>query len=401
MSWPGRSVQDQRRRTDCAIHRACMDLASDPLTFTTFQRLVLCARKRAPRLFEAPVFATRHPGVDALVNLSRRHASHLRSIDDWPGTCKSWRPAIASLANHLVSNYKVPPFLASAWYATDAATDQKQCWFIAHSRGASFRSLNLPIAMTRKMEHIFLASNDHLQIEYALRRAELLSLGMAAEHLKAIMQTRLANDLGHGEFWRTFWNFLVVNSSSIDPAQIGPMIDYVQAIRHEHTTMATERGMVELAPPEPAFSLKGRTPQSMSRLVRDWHRSLGKGGIALSWMPSPFEPSLMEEQARDGSEKPKRWQMTELTNSAQLRTEGAALHHCVASYANVCRRGASSIWSLRLLQGEKVHHVLTIEVDVRKRTVVQARSFANRLPAAKPLRLLKDWADRERLKMAI
>jgi hypothetical protein len=50
-------------------------------------------------------------------------------------------------------------FLASSWYSTeDAAADKKRGWFVAHARGASFRSLNLPIVMTRKMEHIFLAS---------------------------------------------------------------------------------------------------------------------------------------------------------------------------------------------------------------------------------------------------
>jgi hypothetical protein len=91
----------------------------------------------------------------------------------------------------------------------------------------------------------------------------------------------------------------------------------------------------------------------------------------------------------------------ELTNSAQLRSEGAALHHCVASYAGRCYRGNSSIWSLRLWQGEKVHHVLTVEVDPKRRAVIQARGRANRAASGRPLRLLEDWAIRERLRMTI
>ncbi len=401
MSWSERYVQDHKRQTDCALHRACVQLASDPPAFKKFQEMLTCARKRAPRLFEAPVSDGHHLSVDALVNLARFRGAHIRPAIDWAGTSSSWRPAVSSLAHHLICDYKVPVFLASSWHATDAAADRKRGWFVAHSRGASFRSLNLPIVMTRKMEHIFLASHDHLPIEHAIRKAELLALGAPAEFVKAVMSTRLATDLRHGEFWRTLWIFLIANARDVDPTQIGPMIDYIQAIRHDRITVETQGGRTEFDPPQPAFSLKGRTVPSMLRLMRDWHRSLGGGGAALSWVRSPFEPLLFEELCRDGSEIPRRWQMMELTNSAQLRREGAALHHCVASYTARCSLGTSSIWSLRLWQGDKVHHVLTVEVDPRRRAVIQARGQANRAASGKSLRLLQDWAGRERLRMAI
>lgn len=397
MSWSERYVQDHKRRTDCAIHRACAQLASDPPTFKKFQEMLTCARKRASRLFEAPVSDGRHLGVDALVNLSRFRYAHIRPVIDWAGTSSSWRPAVSSLAHHLICDYKVPVFLASSWHASDEAADKKRGWFVAHSRGTSFRSLDLPIVMTRKMEHIFLASQDHLSIEYAIRRAELLALGAPTEFVKAVMSTRSATDLRYSEFWRTVWMFLIANAGDVDPVQIGPMIDYIQAVRHERI----QDGMIEFGPPQPAFSMKGRTVQSMLRLMREWHRSLGAGSASLSWIRSPLEPLLFEELSRDGSEMPRRWQMTELINSAQLRREGAALHHCVASYADRCYRGISSIWSLRLCQAEKMNHVLTVEVDPRRRAVIQARGWANRAASGKPLRLLQDWAVRERLRMAI
>jgi hypothetical protein len=93
--------------------------------------------------------------------------------------------------------------------------------------------------------------------------------------------------------------------------------------------------------------------------------------------------------------------MMELTDSVQLRNEGAALHHCVASYAYRCHRGASRIWSLRLWQGEKVRHVLTVEVDPKKRAVIQARGRANRFPSGRALELLQHWASREKLRMEV
>lgn len=84
MSWSERKVQDHRAQTDRAIHRACARLAVDPLTFTTFQEMLLSTRQRAPRLFEAPVVNGRHLGIDALFNLARFRDAHIRSVTDWP-----------------------------------------------------------------------------------------------------------------------------------------------------------------------------------------------------------------------------------------------------------------------------------------------------------------------------
>jgi hypothetical protein len=324
------------------------------------------------------------------------------SVADWPGTLASWRPAVCSLARHLTCKYAVPTFLAASWYATnDVYAEKKREWFVAHARGASFRSLDLPIEMTRKMEHIFLTSCDHLTIEQAMRRAELLALGASDELVQAVLATGSATDLRNGAFWRTVWAFLIANASAIELAQVGPMLDFVHAIRHERVAVETPDGVVLRDPPQPSFSMKGRTVQSMLRLIQDWHRRLGLANGGLTWAPSPLQPMMIEERSQDPSAPPSVWQMMELTNGAQLRTEGTALHHCVASYADRCWRGASRIWALRVQRGEKVRHVLTVEVDMNRRAVVQARGWGNRAASGKPLRLLQDWAVRERMRLAI
>ena len=50
---------------------------------------------------------------------------------------------------------------------------------------------------------------------------------------------------------------------------------------------------------------------------------------------------------------------------------------------------------------KKVRRVLTIEVDIKRRAVVQARGWGNRVASGKPLRVLQDWTARERLRLAI
>ena len=114
-----------------------------------------------------------------------------------------------------------------------------------------------------------------------------------------------------------------------------------------------------------------------------------------------LRPMLLEEPSQEPSVPPAEWQLIELTSGAQLRNEGAALRHCVASYADRCRRGASQIWSLRVRRGEHVRHVLTIEIDMRRRAVVQARGWRNSAASGKPLHLLEEWTMRERLRLAI
>jgi PcfJ-like protein len=397
-----RFVRHHKHQTDFAISQAYRRLAAQADALAAFDRLLRVVRDRTTRLLDAPVVNGFHPGVEALVNLSRVCEIHVRPISKWPGTSSSWRPSLHSIARHLICEYSVPPFLTESWYAADDPyAERKRGWFVAHGRGESFRSLDLPIAMTRRMEHLFLRSPDHLGIEQAIRRAELLALGASAHLVRAVLATRQGVDLENGAFWRTAWRFLIANSDGMEVAQIGPMIDFIQMIRHERVAVETPDGLVLRDPPEPSFSMNGRTVRSMLRLMRDWHRDLDVGSGGFTWAASPLRPMLIEEPSVDPHAPPIVWQMVELTNGAQLRTEGTALRHCVASYAHRCWQGMSRIWSLRVRRGDTVRPVVTIEVDLKQRAVTQARGWGNRAASGKPLRVLQDWAARERLRLNI
>jgi hypothetical protein len=395
-------VRHHKQQTDRVISQAYGRLAAHSRARSMFTEILSGVRSRAPRLLDARVVNDRHPGIEALINLARFERAHRRPIASWPGCDGSWRAAIRGAAQHLVGKHPVPPFLASAWYAVDDANaERKRDWFIAHAAGVSFRSLDLPIAMTRKMEDIFLRSRDHLDIDYAMRRAELLALGADAELVHAILTTRVATDLSHGDFWRTVWLFLIANARAIGPAQVGPLIDFIHAIRHERLALQTPHGIVMRDPPDPLFSVKGRTARSMLRLMQEWHRSLGVTQGGLTWAPSPLRPLAIEEPGPEPSAPPTVWQLMELTSGEQLQQEGAALHHCVGSYAGLCWRGASRIWSLRMRRGDKMRHLLTIQVDLKRRAVIQARGWHNRPASGKPLRLLHAWMARENLRLAL
>ncbi len=402
MSPAERFARYHKLKTDQAVSQIYARLATDAVARETFAELLCCARGRAPSVLAAPCIGDYHPGIEALANLACSSQAYVRAIGAWPGSGGAWRVAIGSLVQHLVAKYPMPRFLVSAWYLQDGEESERQRrWFIMHGSGRSFRSMDVPIKMTRRMEDIFLRSPDHMDINTAMRRAELIGLRISEGLAAAILSTRMATDLQCGEFWRTVWHFLRANTDEIDPTQVAPIIDFIHSIRQERMAVLTPNGTAYREPPDAHFSMKGRTLKSMLRLMEERHRGLKSLRGGLTWGNSMLRPLVVEVPPADPLELPRRWQFVELTSSRQLEDEGRMLQHCVASYASRCWQGACQIWSLRLTQENKARAISTLEIDPRSRAIVQARGMRNRYPSGKPLRLIRLWAEREGLRLAI
>ena len=73
------------------------------------------------------------------------------------------------------------------------------------------------------------------------------------------------------------------------------------------------------------------------------------------------------------------------------------MNHCVASYNDLCQNGKSSIWSLRMQQGEQHKRVVTMELNFQKREIVQVRRKNNHNPHPAEIELLQEWADASRI----
>jgi len=338
--------------------------------------------------------------LEALRNIARFGPNYVRPLPEWRGDHDSIYPVIDSLAQHLLAVHRVPRFLASVWYGdANGWADAKRRWFIAHASGMRFRDLDLPVSMSRQMESLFLRSPDHLSVEAAMRRAELLWLGGKDDLVKAVLATRLGSDLANGPFWRTVMQFFVRWSDRLDPGAVGPIVDFVQYVRHEHIEVTTDEGVHLVDPPDPCFSIKGRSPASMQRLVEAWHRGLGvQPTSALSWSRSRLRPLTFQEPPFEPDRPPVRWQLVELTSTSELQAEGKALRHCVASYARLCLWKRSQIWSLRRSKDSSTFRsVATIEIDPKARAIIQARGLRNRAMSSRARELMLLWARRENI----
>lgn len=381
---------------DAAVRDCLSSIASEGSVRAAFAALLLAVRRQPGA---ASVLRRSPQLVFALRNMACFATSFVAQPETWESSARSAHPAVASLAQHLFARYAVPRFLSLVWFGDDSqAARVKRSYYVDHARGRPFRKLALPFTMTRSMEHRFLRSPAHLSFEAAVRRSEALALGTGEAIADAIIATRLGRDLSRACFWRTVVRFIARYRDELGPDEVGPIIDFIHAVRHVRIDLQGAEGL-SIDPPEPTFSMKGRTPGSLRRRVAEWHRLLRRSPITQrAWAPSAQRPLRIQAQQPAPGDPLWFWELVELTTSEELRMEGQALQHCVVSYVDCCMAGRSRIWSLRRrrLDGA-VRSALTIEVDPRSRSIVQARGLYNRAPSARLMALVDKWAARERL----
>ena len=147
------------------------------------------------------------------------------------------------------------------------------------------------------------------------------------------------------------------------------------------------------AAPFPEFSMKGRTLKSLLRMVSAWQSDLlmDKPGELFSWTRSEILGFRFSEK-RPGNGESFDWSIVELLNSTALLAEGRAMHHCVYTYANLCRCRETTIWSLRLRINGREKRMVTIEVDPRRSSIIQIRAKCNLRPGGRSREIIDQWA---------
>jgi hypothetical protein len=372
-----------RTSVDVALHRAFVSLRHYPVQHSFLERLLRVVRAKSDLMSRAPNARGELAQTFVLQNLLPFERVLAREPEDWCGASGHPLAVVDSLASHLFGQYPTPRFLASVWFGGTARIRvDRRWWFVAHAGGERFRSLGLPIAMTRKMEHVFLRTPDHYSFDHALRRAEVLGLGGTPELAEVLLTTRIAEDFSNAERWRPALAWLAGCGESVDLTQIRPVVDFLHANINE-------------------VELRGRTFASVMRLVTDWHGWLGsQRARVFTWPRSRWNGMLLPVQPTSDEPRKGEWAILELLDSRELGHEGRVMRHCVSTYAHGCAARYSSIWSLRHRWCDEMlwRSVLTIEVRPNTATIVQLRGRANALPRGEPLELVRRWATREGLR---
>jgi hypothetical protein len=336
-----------------------------------------------------------------LLDLALHHTDWLRPVETWcPAKQNAW-PLFTSLAHHLFARYPIPAFMTSVWFDLPPGEILPQHeWYKHLGLGQNIRTASLPLRLTKAMAHLFTQTPHHYPAVTALRWAQVRGLGGDEALASAVLGTRLGKVLENEEFWESLLLFFI-NHPSLDLAQVGPVVDFLQHQKFEWKEGVSQEGVFgKHPPPRPDYTMKRRTVASILRQVEEWHRELGQdtNQPCLSWRHSPFKDfRLIEGSEALGNMRV--WTITELLTSRALFLEGQAMRHCVATYAERCAHKQTSIWSMQVENQWGRHQVLTIEVDLPKRTVCQVRRKCNRLPVAAEREVAERWAGEQGLKV--
>lgn len=390
--------RDIRQSRFKAVCRAYDSTRGHRPTRRAFRDLIRNVQARADLFQVGPVVEQFGPRagntfVDGLLALARHSRHWIRNPTDWKPRTKNARRQFSSLARFLLTEWPVPRFMDSVWFAGDGAeANRRQRWYLHITKGESIRLADLPLRYSQKMAHHFLRAPADFTVDAALRFGQILALGGSERLARAILCTRLVSDFQNDEFWITVLRFFVAHPT-LDLAQLGHIIDF---IHEQKFAPQVER----MGPARPNFEINNYTPARLLGQVESWRRAQEE--IARSraeWPKSGIEAFKLVEGV-ETSAIPKTWTVTELQSVRELVAEGRKMRHCVATYSPQCVRGDSSIWSLEVDTFEGPRKVLTVQVDNQTRRIIQARGKYNAPPGEKDLGVLRRWAAKSGLSLA-
>ncbi len=373
--WAG-AIAEEELRTEVLrlIYRAFVGLVGDQRA--QLRDLLLHVEKRAPNLLDARPALHRLGRVDgntfveALGALARHSDAWQQSPSEWKPDSRNPRRQFAALVRFLLARYDVPSCLDSVWFGGwDPEAQRQQGWFVHVGSGQNIRTADLPLVLSKRMAHVFAEAPSDLTATESLRWAQVVGQGGSEMLAQAVIATELGRSFADESFWSTVVLFLVENPM-LDPDMVGPIVDYINHQKY----VPTEEG----DPPQPNYTMKGRSAVKLLRQVEEWHERLARdnrqpGG---SWESSGISEFEWEDDKEDGL----RWTIRELTSKKELTLEGRAMNHCVASYVSNCRRGSKSVWSMQVDAEGHSARVVTIAVHNPSRNIVEVRGRFNAVP---------------------
>jgi len=345
-------------------------------------------KKKAPRLMDK-----HHKRLLEVL----RKLPQQRDIKQWKPRGKGKNTLLVDLAEHVLAKYKTPRFIWSAmwdnqFYLEDTGLKDVMVRIAA---GDSFAKMckngEFNVPLTKKQCHEFMQTSNDWSFMRALRRVQIKTYNGSYDLFEVWM--RKIGDVIRSKDDEIFWDSALAWFSRIpmlDATQVGPLIDYITHRKEEDEN----------------FSLKGRTFQSLSRGMFEWHGELNQQRVwqrDKAYQVKVYERSGFKnfhfhegKQKKKWEKKQQRvWNITEVLTQTALKEEGRVHGHCVFSYARSIVSRRVSIWSLTVNGNPQI----TIEVRNSDKSIVQARGLRNRVTTRDEDRIIKLWAEENGLEV--
>lgn len=342
--------------------------------------------------------------VDKIINFPSEFVSKLKSDD--PTKLK------VEFVKFIYGKFKVPRLLDKAWTISNVTNDERfnnrygynrndnrpatinriaqydfKAWWVCIASGGSLYKDHCKNFLTKKEVHTFINCPHDISLNEAITYSVAVcydaSIGDALRISKSNLQNKSMGG-NHGKFWRDVIHFFAMNPPDSVKA-IDDLLDYLGHKYNENNTY-TVLG-------------QGFTLESLHKKMKDWHYELGRIKVMgdASWEGHGIDDSEFETKDVNDNNKIIIWTMTQIKTARALAEEGNLMRHCVYGYKEQCKRGYSSIWSLKSSRksGEVKRH-LTIELN-NHGNIVQARGLANRSPKQDEMNIVTKWCQKEQL----
>jgi hypothetical protein len=324
---------------------------------------------------------------DPLIAIRGYENYALKSLEHFTPRTRSLNTStrVRELVRYAFNKYNLPGFLYQVW---DPEFKQDQLrifpnikedfrhWYIALAQGKSLYKEHTMGILTKKETHYFSTCPYTFTIPEAIWYSVIRGLNEAASPslAKKIASTKISNE-SVTDFWRGVAQWFMTHQTSAK--NMNDLLDYIRN-RHQANT---------------EWHLRDMTLHNLERHMYTWHREMYRVRTMSvkyeKWQGIKVEDSVVERA--QGTKKHTWWKFHQIVTGKELAEEGNKQHHCVSSYGAMCNSGQCSIWSLTFK--DKVGNdgrALTIEV--RGKSIVQARGYANRSPKTDESSVLKEWA---------
>ena len=350
----------------------------------------------------------------AVCRMARRYKLYRADPLGWLPESPSVREQFSELIQFTFMKYPAPKFLINAWLS-DSELNNLAIGFHWHvGNGGSPREHRLlhKINCSRSVVKFFMCAPQYLEIGEAFRWARTRASG-GSEKLARVLSQHLPPpaEIWHDEmFWEELINFFVrVDNDHRQPAlnesEILEILEFARAMRFNPPELLLGYRLDDELPLNIEFSVSKRDLHWVRRHMVNWRDKLSHeirrrlSGRALRiWNPSKVKPF----EYFDGAH---RWTINELLARRELVAEGHMMRHCVGGeyYIQECSQRTMSIWSLRRFNPlqDKKKRMVTVEVVNESRKIVTALGKCNSEPSDECFKVIKAWAKRENLELAL
>jgi len=310
-------------------------------------------------------------------------APTVRPNRDWEPKGRGPEALFRSYVRHRLVKYDAPVFLYQTAHMDVLGPFRLFCHL---ARGGSLfkavKSGMFPVPFTKRMCHDFMNNSAKEPFYRAVRATQVRAYDGDLGLVSVLGRTRLGEGFQENEaFWATVIQWLCNHRDDLNFEVVPGVIDY---LNHRYEV-------------DPAFTMRGRSFPALVRGMEAWHAELAKAELARGeYKKSGYEEGIWEYTRKHPFMPSERiretWTMEEILHSKDLRAEGKAQRHCVASYAPDIRQGRCSIWTMQSeTEYQKPERHLTVRVS-SSGVIVEARGKFNRAPTPKEGQVLDKWA---------